>query len=78
MSESAAFSYGLFCASTLSQLLCGQIAKSLDILYTKMQMKVTKKLNVNKWDHMGSMLGVNTEGDCFLILYGFLYVCDSS
>lgn len=39
-----------------------------------MQMKVTKKLNVNKPDHMV----VNAEGAYFLILCGFLYVCDIS
>lgn len=63
---------GHFCVSTLSQRLCSQTAKSLDILYTKMQMKVTKKLNVNKPDHMGSNRVVNAEGDYFLMLCGFL------
>lgn len=78
MSESAAESHRPLLHSTPSQLLCGQIAKSLDSLYTEIEMKVTKKLNVNQPDHMGSIWVVSTEGDYFLILCGFLHVCDIS
>lgn len=80
MSKSAAFITGHFCVSPLylSQLLCGQIAKSLAILYTKMQMKVAKKLNVNKPDHMCAIWVVSAEVACFPILYSFLYVCNIS
>ena len=58
---------GHFCVSPLylSQLLCGQIAKSLSILYTKMQMKVAKKLNVKKPDQHVCNLGGECRGCLF-------------
>lgn len=74
MSKSAAFSHwSVLCVST-PQLLCGQTAKSLAILSTKMQMKVAMKLNVNKPNHMCTVWVVSVEGACFFILYSFFYM----
>ena len=71
MSKSAAFSqWSILCVSA-PQLLCGQTAKSLAILSTKMQMKVAMKLSVNKPNHMCTMWVVSVEGACFFILIVF-------
>lgn len=57
-----------FCESLhcLSFTFCSQVSKSLDTLYSKMQRKVTKKLYVNKPDHMCSIWVVSREAACFL------------